>query len=698
MDKFDYFMRNLFVKNFCLILFCLYIIDHLNAQQTFDSIYKSLGKAKVFTSNDTLVVSTGNIERRWILSNQGLRTISLKDLQLNKEWCKSTVDMGCDWDLPGAIDSTTKTKFISIDVRKANDDNFINDYLEVITQFRYDSALLDLQHVIWVFPNAPGIRTQLRVKALDGFQFEGLPEEEIVKNFSGNNMVVPSARSEYIPLDYSVKNQRRYWGYYNDPGSRHDQSKDMLREKIVNGYPIFQEEDIHWASGISTEYEDGKSGVIVVKESHKCVNQEGHYTGSFYVGPQGLKVTGWGLKPYEILKDRFRECWANWSIVFTDGNDGMQLALKQFDRIRYPIFPERDIMLLCDTWGPGDPSGAKFAQEDYLLKEIPLLADLGIDVLRIDDGWQINPWKGDKEVFLPSYPDKWKNIIESCEKNHIKLGLWIAIQRAKQKDLLQNLKEANIVTWKVDFDYLNNRTAFENRFKNIREIMKSAWMKTQFSFCPEYEDPRYGWYYAKEYGSIYFQNVKENLPKHTIMVPYHVLRQHWLMCKYFNSNKLQVLLQNPKRVSRIYSDAFLHSHSYCFAMGLPFIPVFFQSAQFLDDKGKLELKNLISLYKKYREKIFECYTFPIGNIPSNDSWSGFQMINHNEGFILIFRELYNLEENKQIQLKFLSRKKIKIHNLITNESEIKHVDINGNSFFSIQKKADFLFLRYEILN
>ena len=220
----------------------------------------------------------------------------------------------------------------------------------------------------------------------------------------------------------------------------------MLREEVILGYPIFQDEDIHWASCISTEYgKTGDNGAIVVKESHKCVNQQGHYTGSFYAGPSGLKVTGWGLKPDEIVEDRFRECWATWSIVFNGGNDGMQFALKKFDRLRYPVFPDRDIMIINDTWGPANPGGAQFAKEDYLLKEIPLLSDLGIDVLRIDDGWQINPWKGKEEIFLPSYPDKWKNIVYSCKKNKIKLGLWVAIQRAKQEDLLKNLKEANVV-------------------------------------------------------------------------------------------------------------------------------------------------------------------------------------------------------------------------------------------------------------
>lgn len=684
---------------FFLSLFMLFTAGTLSSQ-TLPQIKKDLGRATVVISGDTLITSTGNIERKWVLNEQGLRTVSLKDVSTNKEWCKPEKELKCDWNLPGAIGNETKAEFVSLNIRKANDEQFINDYLEVITQFKYDSARLELQHVIWVFPDATGIRTQLRVKALDGFKPDGLPEDETATNYFGSTKAVPSARSEYLPLDYSVQNQRRYWGYYNDPGNRHDQSKDMLKEEVIIGYPVFQNEDIHWANGISTEYgTNGNEGVIVVKESHKCVNQQGHYTGSFYVGPHGLSVTGWGLKPNEIVKDRFRECWANWTIVYTEGNDGMQMALKRFDRKRYPVYPKRDIMIINDTWGPANPGGAQFAQEDYLLKEIPLLADLGIDVLRIDDGWQINPWGGEKEIFRPSYPDKWNNITKACKENGLKLGLWVAIQRAKQDDLLKNLKEAQVVTWKVDFDHLNNRAAFENRFKNIREIMKSAWMKTQFSFCPEYADPRYGWYYAKEYGSIYFQNIQEALPEHLIMVPYHVLRQHWLMCKYFNSNKLQVLLQNPKRVDGRYSDAPLHKHDYCFAMGLPFIPVFFQSAQYLDIEGRKELKNLISIYKKNREKMFECYTFPIGDIPSNESWSGFQMINDKktEGFFLLFRELHNTESNKTIQVKFLANKKIRIKNLRTGVIEEQNTNSDGNLQFSIQEKADFLFLSYQVL-
>ena len=669
----------------------------ITAQTLPDGYSKKLKGAKVSVVGDTLIASTGKIERKWCWNETGLKTISIKDLSLNREWGKERPEVTCDWNLPGAINPNSQATFVSLEARKSDDEGFINPHLELITHLRYDSARLEVQHVVWVFPDAPGIRTQLRVKAMDGFNPEGLPEKETTRNYYGHTLSVPSGQTEYVPLDFSVKNERLYWGYYNNPGSRHDQSRDMLKEERVVGYPVFQDEDINWASGVGVDY-DG-NGVCVVKESHKCVNQQGHNTGSFYAGPKGLSVTGWGLQPKEIVTDRFRECWATWTIVYEGGNDGMQLALKRFDRARYPVFPERDIMIINDTWGPADPGGAQFAKEDYLLKEIPLLADLGVDVLRIDDGWQINPWGGEKEVFLPSYPDQWKNIKAACAKNKVDLGLWIAIRRAKQKDLLWNLEDANVVTWKVDFDHLNNREAFENRFKNIREIMKRRWMKTQFSFCPEYDDPRYGWYYAKEYGSIYFQNIQEALPEHLIMVPYHVLRQHWLMSKYFNSNKLQVLLQNPKRVDTRYSDADKHGHGYCFAMGLPFIPVFFQSAQYLDEAGRQELKSLIALYKEHRKEMFDCYSFPIGETPTNEAWAGFQFINDKQdgGYFLLFRELYNQQPAHEIRLKFLAGKKLGITDIRTGKTFTKQVSPDGMLEFEIGYPADYSYLKYKVL-
>ena len=678
---------------FKLLIFAL--LANTSFAQTLPFISDKLGKASVFTKGDTLYATTGEIERKWLWTGDGLVTLYLKNVTNGLIYSNSQKRIKCDWNLQKGDSVPSVATLMSLTTKVNDDDGFTNQYIEIVTQMQYESLKLEVKHIIWVYSGAPGIRTQLQIKSLPGFQPNGIQKSDTTTKYYGCTQPVPGARTEFLPLDLSVNNSRRYWGYYNDPGNRHDQSKDMLKEEVIKGYPIFQYEVNTWASGIGIEY--GDHGICVVKESNKCVNQQGHNTGSFYIGPNGLSATGLGLLPKEIVPDRFRECWANWTIVYNGGNDGMQLAVKRFDRARYPVFPERDALIINDTWGPANPEGGQFTNQDYLLKEIPILADMGIEVLRIDDGWQIDPW-GKSEVFRPNYPGGWTNLYSACNKYGIKLGLWVAIQKANKTDLIKNIDEAKIVTWKIDYDYLNNRSAFEIRFAGIREIMKHSWMKTQFSFCPEYDDPRYGWYLGKEYGSIYFQNVQEALPEHLTMVPYHVLRQHWLMSKYFNGNKLQVMLQNPKRTNKDRSDAYLHSHSYCFAMGLPFIPVFFQSAQFLDAEGQNELKQLIALYKERRLDMFNCYSFPIGDIPSNDSWSGFQFINeqNNKGYLLLFRELHNNEPQKEIIVKFLANKTISITNVGSGKVTQQKVAGNGSTLFSINDPGSYLFLQYSV--
>ncbi|MFR8356877.1 MAG: hypothetical protein ACLVEJ_15460 [Parabacteroides sp.] len=64
---------------------------------------------------------------------------------------------------------------------------------------------------------------------MDGFNPEGLPEKETTRNYFGHTLSVPSGQTEYVPLDFSVKNERLYWGHYNNPGRFH-------RTRKVTGY------------------------------------------------------------------------------------------------------------------------------------------------------------------------------------------------------------------------------------------------------------------------------------------------------------------------------------------------------------------------------------------------------------------------------------------------------------------------------
>lgn len=679
-----------------------------------------LGTASASVDNNKLVVTTGLVRRTWQWTGKGLVTTSFIDVRSGKEWAVKPGRVS-DWDLPGLTEKPVfiksqnggrytnwdlfftsdifekmKGEWIGTIAQVKDDDGFVNKYVEVISTIRYEAQHLEVQHVVWVFPGAPGLRTQLRVKALQGFDPNGLPEEEGTYTDCGATFPLPSTRSEYLPLDFSIPNERLYWGYYNNPGNRRDQSQDMLKEQVVKGWPVFLREDIDWASGMAVKY--GNAGVIVVKESPKCVNQKAHNTGAFYTNKRGVAITGWGLTPKELVPDRFRECWANWTIVYQDGDDGLQLALKQFDAARYPVFPERDMFILMNTWGPANPFGSQFTEEEFVLKELPKLAEIGVDVMQIDDGWQKKGGGSGASDFLPKYKNGWTDIKSAADKAGMRLGLWVAIRNAKVEDLSYNLDKLGFITWKADFEHLANRDDYEQRITRLREVMKHAWMKTQFTLCPEYDDPRYGWYFAREYGTIYFENVQEGLPEHLTMVPFQVLRQHWLMAKYFPANKLQVMLQNPKRAGP-HSDGPEHGHGYCFAMGLPFAPCFFQSAQNLDEPGRKELHDLISIFKTCRKDIFTSLTFPIGDLPDNESWSGFQMVStsRNGGHLLLFRELHNNQPRHFLQLMFLAGKKIILENLVTGKKETLTVGSDGSLAFEINACADYRLLRYEII-
>lgn len=660
----------------------------------------TLGTATAEFKDGKLTVTTGAVTRVWNWTGAGLSTVGLRDDATGSSYAKPKLEVACDWNLPGLLDNGAKAELVGVEARTADDDDFSGKFVETITTVRYPDAKVEIQHVVWAIPGAPGIRTQLRAKALPGYVAKGHADDAKYNSF-GSTQIRPGAQNDHLPLDFSVPNSRRYFGIYNDPGNRLPQDKPMLEEKLIQGWPVFQAEAVTWASGEAVQYDarGAEYGVIAVKESPKAVNQPAYLTGAFFSSPTGLSMTGWGLAPQEIVADRFRDCWATWSIVYSGGNDGQQKALKQFDIARYPVDVKRDAIILSNTWGPANPGGMQFTSEDFVLKEIEAVGKLGIDVMQIDDGWQKSGGGPGASNFLPKYKNGWKDIKAAAEKAGVRMGLWMATRNSKTEELCQNVDELGYVSWKADFEHLFSRDDYENRYAKYRTVMKRSWGNVQFTLCPEYDAPRYGWYNAQEYGSLYFQNIQEGQPIHLTFVPFQVLRQHWFMAKYFPANKLQVMLQNPERTRKDVSDAHLHRHDYCFAMGLAFVPEFFQSAQYLSETGKQQLLPLIAAYKTARPDIFTSTTYPIGEEPNNASWTGFQMVSttrDNGGHLLLFRELHSPESTAKVQLKFLAGKTLALINLLTGEKSETKVDADGKLEFTMNKPGDFRLLRYEV--
>ena len=376
--------------------------------------------------------------------------------------------------MPGLIGDGSPAELVSVTVKTDDDDGFSGKHLEVVSTFRYPQAQAGRSNT-WSghFPTR-----RASARSCGSGPCPASIAKELRAAMTGPTKATaalcwPRGRGSTICRWISpVPNCRRYWGYYNDPGNRHDQSKDMLEEKVVRGFPIFQPEAIDWASGEAVEY--GDQGVVVVKESPKCVNQQAHLTGGFFSGPQGLAVTGWGLAPDEIVPDRFRECWATWTHRLQRRQrrhaDGPE-TIRPAPAIR--CFPSAT----CSSWPtPGDRptrAGASSPPRTSCSRRFPPLADLGVDVLQIDDGWQKAGGGPGASSFLPKYAQRLERhqgrraIGTDCD-----WGCGSPSAMRMLADLKKNLDELGFITWKSTTTIWPAAATTKPRIAKYRAVMK----------------------------------------------------------------------------------------------------------------------------------------------------------------------------------------------------------------------------------
>ncbi|MBT6006028.1 MAG: hypothetical protein HOG79_09940, partial [Prolixibacteraceae bacterium] len=363
-------------------------------------------------------------------------------------------------------------------------------------------------------------------------------------------------------------------------------------------------------------------------------------------------------------------------------------------------------------WGTEDkrPPCLYAAREENVLKELESVAELGIDMLQIDDGWQTKEWlpaknsaehqKKDVIGNYEIYPEGWEKVKKKADKLGVKLGLWAAWTIPSDK-LKTNYDAGEFSAFKLDFANLNTLEKRDELMGKARDLIKHSNYLTCVNWDVTEIPPRAGYFYGREYGNVYLENRKVITARPNVQyVPFKVLKDAWLLSKYVNLNKFQVTVQNIDMTKdTMKTDAKKYNHPYVVGLSLMASPIFFQETQYYSQKAKEQIKPILSVYKKHREEMYAGYVFPIGDEPNNKNWTGFQNYNPktNSGYLTIFRELNNKQSSKNIALRFLKGDKIKVVNLLSKETEI--VKLDGNKItLNIDQPAGFQFLKYEVLN
>ena len=324
----------------------------------------------------TLKLSTGLVERVWRLEADGLATLSFRNLASGFELIPQDAPIACDWNIFMISGGGRHCNFLGVDASVVEASILTSDHLLVTARFQYPESKTELHYSICAYPGVPGFRTQVSLVAM-----EEIPSGE--KGTARLPSWLTGAYTERICADLGGL-ERFAFGYYCDSQHRFHTDMPILREDHRKGF-VGKREIYDWANGLALENSTG-AGVLLVKESHKCVNQSGIDSGAFVLRDNAVMVTGLGLsslygdKLFWLRNGKPLSAWANWSILYEEGADGRQFALKRLDRARFPFRQERDTLVMANTWGSRKQDAI---EEGNLLKEIDSCADLGIDLLQV---------------------------------------------------------------------------------------------------------------------------------------------------------------------------------------------------------------------------------------------------------------------------------------------------------------------------
>ena len=687
------------MRNFKTIILSISVLffSTLIYAEGLPDLNKSFENAKAYTKNNLLIVSTGAIERTWVWTGKGLSTTQLK----NSSGEVVAVGSGepSDWN----IGEHGEGKLLSLKAFRDDDEHFTNEHLTVEMEIEYGNVIL--KYEIWAYPNAPGLRSQIWLKTPDGRNLE----DGALNPGISEAIKIADKPDEVLALGY-----------------RAGLKADVDPYEILTTENIPEEGSSEITSGLIAA--GGTGGLIVLKESQKHTDiYKGLETGGFERKENQLVVTGLGLRPDDLMDKEYKFCWANWLILYQGDEIDAQMEIKRFDRIRYPVHPERDVFIMANTWGSEDKSDqcCYKAREENVFTEIDLCAELGIDILQIDDGWQIregeNSWlpaaKGPTRsykngelpqlldgTFMPEsydvYPDGFGKVREKANKKGISLGLWNA-WTAPLNTLESNYDEGDFKSFKLDFAKLYEKEALDNLYYKARDLIKYSNYNAVVNWDVTESPARMGFYFGRDCGNLYLANRKAYTIRPSVLYePWQVLRDGWELASYMNLNKVQLTFQNKDLTPpEALTDALEYTHAYNFAITLMSSPIFFTELQFLSPEARSELKPIIAKYKAERDEMYKGYVFAIGDKPDNKSWTGFQNYNPDSktGYFTIFRELHNREKSKNIELKFIENKEIELYDLLTGEKRII-TQFGSSLLFSLDKPASFQFYRYQILD
>ena len=356
------------------------------------------------------------------------------------------------------------------------------------------------------------------------------------------------------------------------------------------------------------------------------------------------------------------------ALAYSGGEVGRLRALHDFHRSLWPRRPGRDGVLLSNTWGDGNRDSR--INEGFLLGEIAAAADIGVEVVQIDDGWQKGRsanssqsggkgvwngyWAADPEFWAPDpvrFPRGLRPLADAAAKRGLSIGLWFgpdssdnAANWERDADcLLAFHRQFGIRHFKIDSLKLHTPEAFARNRKFFAKMLGESGGSMCFDLdCTA--EVRPGFLGGMPVGPLFVENrYAHRKGDMRVYYPHQTLRSLWTLSRVLDPVRLRMEFLNPEKGDGLYGDDPLRPSAWpadaLFAIAMVSSPLAWMELSDVSEAVRAKWRPLIAKWKRERDALHGCVTVPVGGMPDGEAWTGFVSVGDDGGgYALVFRE------------------------------------------------------------
>ncbi len=454
-------------------------------------------------------------------------------------------------------------------------------------------------------------------------------------------------------------------------------------------------------------------GLFLVKEAPIDYSQQ-YYPGyDFQVDRKNITIHGVGISPRDLNKEWVQGYGYAIGLAKSNKKD-LQKEIIQYQKQLRRYIPERDEMILANTWG--DRSKDSRMNEAFILKEIEQASRIGITHLQLDDGWQTglsrnsaskagqkwDDWSTtDWQPHPKRFPNGFETIIATAKKKNVEICLWFNPSKTNsyklwERDadiLIDYYNRYKIKVFKIDGISLADKQSEINLRKLFTKVMHKTEGNATFNMDVTAGN-RVGYHYFNEFGNIFLENRYTDWGNY---YPHRTLRNLWMLSGYVPAERLQIEFLNNTRNPKKYSkDDLLAPQkiplTYTSAITLSAQPLAWME---LSNLTKIDaLKDQLAKYKEISESLHLSIILPIAEEPSGFSWTGFVAYQSDiPKYLLVYREY---TENNSLELNIRGLKPDQNFNRILGNEISIHRDQKKQNRIRIDTKKQFSYGLFSI--